>query len=57
MVAPRCFNNFSFLQSRLKQEGAQLAEEARYWEAISRWNAALEIEDRQVGGGGRGGMT
>lgn len=33
---------------RLKQEGSLLAEEDRFWEAISRWNEALCIDSTNV---------
>lgn len=34
---------------RLKTEGSLLAEQGRFWEAILRWNDALEIDGNDVG--------
>jgi len=39
-------NNIRY--NRLKKEGSALAEEGRFWEAITRWNEALLINDKDA---------
>jgi len=40
--------NDSVRFDRLKQEGILLAEQGRFWEAISRWNDCLLVNDKDV---------
>ena len=37
-----------FLLQRLQEEGAVLAEQERYWEAIKYWDEALQLEESAV---------
>lgn len=46
-LAPRrkviCLEDAAVKSNRLKQEGVTLAEAERYWEAIQKWNQALQL--------------